>query len=110
MTVMWTTPAKSSGPTQRAGSPSPGYAPSAKPCPTSPTGDTTPNQWTQGGESDFPPGTWAACAGDATIDDGAEIVVGIDAGKGASDSAIVWVDQQLHVGVKVIEGTGTARD
>lgn len=42
------------------------------------------------------------------IPEGAEIVVGVDAGKGASDSAVVWVDERLHVGVKVIEGTGTA--
>jgi hypothetical protein len=61
-------------------------------------------------EVDVIPGCWAACAGDASIEDGAEIVIGIDAGKGASDSAVVWVDQQLHVGVKVIEGTGTAHE
>jgi len=68
------------------------------------------NQWTQGESSVFPPGAWAACAGDATIEDGAEIIIGIDAGQGASDSAVVWVDSQLHVGVKVIEGTGTAHE
>lgn len=68
------------------------------------------NQWTEPESSVFPPGAWAACVGDATIEDGAEIVVGIDAGKGASDSAIVWVDEHLNVGVKVIEGTGTAHE
>lgn len=58
----------------------------------------------------FPPGAWAACAGDATIEDGAEIIIGIDAGQGASDSRIVWVDEHLNVGVKVVEGTGTAHE
>lgn len=68
------------------------------------------NQWTAAEASVFPAGAWAACAGDASIQDGAEIVIGIDAGKGASDSAIVWVDEHLHVGVKVVEGTGTAHE
>jgi len=68
------------------------------------------NQWNAGEGAVFPPGTWAACAGDATIQDGASIVVAIDAGKGASDSAIVWADEHLNIGVKIIEGTGTAHE
>lgn len=58
----------------------------------------------------FPPGAWRACAGDAAIPEGAEIVVGVDAGKGASDSAVVWVDAELRVGCKIIQGTGTAHE
>jgi len=32
------------------------------------------------------------------------------AGKGASDSAVVWCDEHLNIGVKIIEGTGTAHE
>lgn len=68
------------------------------------------NQWTAAESAVFPPGSWAACAGDASIEDGAQIVIAVDAGKGASDSAVVRVDEDLNVGVKVIEGTGTAHE
>lgn len=68
------------------------------------------NQWNAADNGVFPPGAWAACAGDPTIEDGAEIVIAIDAGKGASDSAVVWCDRDLNVGVKIIEGTGTAHE
>ena len=61
-------------------------------------------QWVATESAIFPPGAWQACAGDATIEPGSEIVVGIDAGKNLSDTAIVWVDEQLHVGVEVLEG------
>lgn len=64
-------------------------------------------QWNAPDSAVFPPGAWAACAGDATIADGAEVWVGIDAGKGASDSGIVWVDAALNVGCRIVEGTGT---
>jgi len=67
-------------------------------------------QWTTTESAVFPPGAWAACAGDPVIADGAEIVIGVDAGKGASDSAIVWADSDLNIGVKIIEGTGTAHE
>lgn len=68
------------------------------------------NQWGALESSAFPPGAWDACAGDATIPEGSEIVVAIDAGKGASDSAVVWSDRELRVGCKIIEGTGTAHE
>lgn len=65
-------------------------------------------QWNAAESAVFPPGAWQACAGDATIEDGARIWVGIDAGKGASDSAILWVDEHLNVGCRILEGTGPA--
>ncbi len=68
-------------------------------------------QWNASSDSPvFPPGAWAACAGDAIIPDGTEIIVAIDAGKGASESAVVWCDVLLRVGVTIIEGTGTAHE
>ena len=67
-------------------------------------------QWVQTESAIFPPGAWQACAGDATIEPGATIVVGIDAGKNLSDTAIVWVDEQLHVGVEVLTGERAVAD
>jgi phage terminase large subunit-like protein len=61
-------------------------------------------QWVATESAIFPPGAWNACAGDATIEPGAEIVIGIDAGKNLSDTAVVWVDERLHVGVEVLSG------
>jgi phage terminase large subunit-like protein len=61
-------------------------------------------QWVQTEAAIFPPGSWQACAGEYEIADGAEIVVGIDAGKGLADTAIVWIDKELHVGVEVLSG------
>lgn len=61
-------------------------------------------QWISTESMLFPPGAWQACAGDASIPDGSEIVVGIDAGKALADTAIVWLDSGLHVGVEVLSG------
>lgn len=67
-------------------------------------------QWVATEGAIFPVGAWQACAGDATIEPGAQIVVGIDAGKGLSDTAIVWVDGELHVGVEVLTGESAVSD
>jgi phage terminase large subunit-like protein len=67
-------------------------------------------QWLATENAVFPPGAWQACAGDASIEPGSTIVVGIDAGRNLSDTAICWLDDQLHVGVEVLTGERAVAD
>ena len=67
-------------------------------------------QWVQTESPIFPAGAWQACAGDASIQEGASIWVGVDAGKGLSDTAIVWCDEELNVGCEILEGERAVSD
>jgi phage terminase large subunit-like protein len=62
------------------------------------------NQWTEVAGHWLPPGAWAACAGEADFTDGERIVVGIDIGGERADSAVVWVNDRLHVGAEILSG------
>jgi len=66
-------------------------------------------QWTSSESLPFAVGAWQACAGPTDFHDGEEIVVAVDASKGASDAAVCWLNDRLHVGVEIIEGTGSAQ-
>jgi phage terminase large subunit-like protein len=52
----------------------------------------------------LPPGAWQACAGDTAFEPGERIWVGVDIGGERSTSAVVFVNERLHVGVEVFTG------
>lgn len=62
------------------------------------------NVWTETAESWLPPGAWQACAGDAVIEAGEQVWMGVDIGGERAASAIVWVTEDLRVGCEVYEG------
>lgn len=62
------------------------------------------NQWTAKVGAWLPAGAWQACAGDTTFEEGERIWVGVDVGGERSDSAVVWVNENLHVGVDTWSG------
>ena len=65
------------------------------------------NQWTAQVGAWLPAGAWQACAGDVSFTDGERIWVGVDVGGERSASAVVYVNENLHVGVRC--GRTTAR-
>jgi phage terminase large subunit-like protein len=62
------------------------------------------NIWTSVESAWLPAGAWQACAGDATIERGERVWVGVDVGGERSASAVVWVTEDLRVGCKVFQG------
>jgi phage terminase large subunit-like protein len=62
------------------------------------------NQWTTVETHWLEPGAWQACAAAYTIARGEEVWLGVDVGGTRSASAVVWVTQDLRVGVRVFEG------
>lgn len=62
------------------------------------------NQWTTSEHHWLPPGAWQACAGNATIEDGEAVWVGVDVGGSRAASAVVWVTADLLVGCSVYQG------
>lgn len=62
------------------------------------------NQWVEAENYWLPAGAWQACAGEVAFEDGEPIVIGIDIGGERSDSAVVWVNEHLHVGCEVLSG------
>jgi phage terminase large subunit-like protein len=68
------------------------------------------NRWVGTIGSWLPPGAWQDCAGDATIEPGSRVWVGIDIGGSEADSAVVWADEQLHVNAEIFEGEDAILD
>ena len=68
------------------------------------------NQWTAAESYWLPVGAWQACAGEVGFDHGERIVVGIDIGGERSDSAVVSINDQLHVGCEILSGDRAAMD
>jgi phage terminase large subunit-like protein len=62
------------------------------------------NQWTAKVGAWLPAGAWQACAGETSFQDGERVWVGVDVGGERSDSAVVWVNENLHVGVQTWTG------
>ncbi|MGI8462579.1 MAG: terminase large subunit domain-containing protein [Solirubrobacterales bacterium] len=62
------------------------------------------NVWTDTATSWLPPGAWQACAGDAEIEPGERVWMGVDIGGERAASAIVWVTEDLRVGCEVFQG------
>jgi phage terminase large subunit-like protein len=63
-------------------------------------------QWTAREGHWLPPGAWQACIGRPTFIAGERIYVGVDVGGGGTegDTAVAWINDQLHVGVAVFDG------
>jgi len=49
-------------------------------------------------------GAWQACAGEPSFEDGEPVTIGVDIGGERSDSAVVWVTDDLRVGCEVLSG------
>jgi phage terminase large subunit-like protein len=62
------------------------------------------NQWVEAENYWLPAGSWQACAGEPEFEDGERIVVGVDIGGERADSAVVWINERLHVGCEVLSG------
>ncbi|HEV8053846.1 MAG TPA: terminase large subunit, partial [Candidatus Limnocylindrales bacterium] len=62
------------------------------------------NQWTAREGHWLPPGAWQASVGQPHFTPGEPVWVGVDVGGERSASAVVWVNQQLHVGVGIYTG------
>jgi phage terminase large subunit-like protein len=63
------------------------------------------NRWVEKQGSWLPPGAWQACAGDATIEPGERIWIGLDVGGGdRSHTAVVWATSDLRINSKIFAG------
>jgi phage terminase large subunit-like protein len=63
------------------------------------------NEWVGRIGSWLPAGAWQACSNGTTpIAAGSDIWVGIDLGGSRADTAIVWLDQELRLGVEIWSG------
>jgi phage terminase large subunit-like protein len=62
------------------------------------------NQWTAKVGAWLPAGAWQACAGETRFEEGERVWVGVDVGGERADSAVVWVNENLHVGVETWSG------
>jgi phage terminase large subunit-like protein len=62
------------------------------------------NQWTARVGAWLPAGAWQACAGETRFQEGERMWVGVDVGGERADSAVVWINEQLHVGVATWSG------
>jgi phage terminase large subunit-like protein len=64
------------------------------------------NQWVGRESAWLPPGAWQACAGETTFEPGERIWIGVDlsGGGGRSDTAVVRVNELLHVGCEIWSG------
>lgn len=62
------------------------------------------NQWVGKVGSWLPAGAWQACAGSPDFTDGERVWIGVDVGGSRADSAVVWVNEDLQVGVRIFSG------
>lgn len=62
------------------------------------------NQWVGRIGSWLPAGAWQGCAGTPEFVDGERIRIGVDVGGSRADSAVVWVNASLQVGVQIFSG------
>lgn len=68
------------------------------------------NQWVGRIGSWLPAGAWQECAGEPTLTDGERIWIGVDVGGSRADSAVVWVNADLQVGVRIFTGSEAVVD
>lgn len=52
----------------------------------------------------MPPGAWQASVGEPSFEDGEAIWIGVDVGGERSASAVVWINERLHVGCAIYHG------
>lgn len=62
-------------------------------------------RWGVGEGSWLPPGAWQACVGTPWFHDGEDVWIGVDAGGERSSTAVVYVNDALHVGCAIYHGT-----
>lgn len=62
------------------------------------------NQWTARVGAWLPAGAWQACVGVVEFVPGERIWVGVDVGGERSNSSVVWINENLHVGVETWSG------
>ncbi len=61
-------------------------------------------RWGIGEGSWLPAGAWQACVGQPDFHDSEDIWIGVDVGGERSATAVVWVNEQLHVGANIFHG------
>ncbi len=63
-------------------------------------------QWTAREGHWLPPGAWQACVGRPELGPSSRIWIGVDIGGGGTegDTAVVWINSELHVGCAVFSG------
>jgi phage terminase large subunit-like protein len=61
-------------------------------------------RWGIGEGSWLPPDAWTACAGTTRFEDGEPIWIGVDVGGARSATAVIFLNQALHVGVRIFQG------
>jgi len=61
-------------------------------------------QWVSREGSWLPAGAWQACVGSPTFENGERVWVGVDVGGERSASAVVWMNEALHVGCAIYHG------
>jgi phage terminase large subunit-like protein len=76
----------------------------AKALPPAAFGQFHANRWGRSESAWLPPGAWGACAGATNFCDGERIWIACDVGGDRSSTALVWLNRDLHVGVKVWQG------
>jgi phage terminase large subunit-like protein len=68
------------------------------------------NQWVARIGSWLPPGAWQRCAGTPEFEDGERIWIGVDIGGSRADSAVVWINEKMHVGCEIFTGEDAVTD
>jgi phage terminase large subunit-like protein len=61
-------------------------------------------QWTEREGHWLPAGAWQQCVGTPRFTDGERIWVGVDVGGERAATAVVWSNEQLHVGCEIFHG------
>jgi phage terminase large subunit-like protein len=62
------------------------------------------NQWTEREGHWLPAGAWQACVGQPEHVPGEDIWIGVDVGGERSASAVIWINERLHVGCSIYYG------
>jgi phage terminase large subunit-like protein len=68
------------------------------------------NRWVAQVGAWLPPGAWQACAGETSFEPGERIWIACDLGGERSDSAVVWLNERLQVGVMTWSGDSAVLD
>lgn len=63
-------------------------------------------RWGIGEASWLPAGAWQHCVGTPAFTEGEPVWIGVDVGGERSATAVVWVNERLHVGAAIYHGAG----